>query len=756
MRTLLGLVLLTTRPLDAVAQSQVFDGYFAGIRFAEVRIDGTGLSARYSIRRRDPATAVWGAPHSASAAVAGTDSAFRLPGALAKLAGRLGEVAQVDWAKLELVGWPDRNRIYERHRNLTATVGGRTMTATRWAERDASRPMDLVIGPDNRFLAAIDPNADYVLVRRGYEGFTTVARWREAGISQPEHGYRALGKTMVPMKDGVRLATLVYLPDGPKAKGPFPTVFIRTPYGIGSLIGTGWQYAARGFAVVFQSTRGQSFADPENRSEGTWDFVIHEPADGAEALAWITKQPWSDGQICMQGGSYVGYTQWTASMAKNPALKCLVPESSMGTAFSDQPYMGGSFVEGLAFYLFWMLEQPLAPGRTWTEVLHHRPLLDLDNFALGHNLPQWDAIMEHPTNDDYWAPQDWYRSTDRHPFSALMISGWWDDDFPGTESNWALMRRQGAGPQRLIVGPWKHGYNVDRMLNGYRFGADALRDDIWLEKQRWYDHFMKGRDNGATAPTASYFVLGANEWRTSAGWPPPEAVNQTWYLHSDGDAARLSTSGTLSPAAPSGDEPVDRFRYDPANPPANWMSFDQMLRWEDVQSFPHDMKDIEGRPDVATFTSAPLAADLTVAGELTAVLYASTDVKDTDWWVHVSDVDPQGRSHRITQGMIRARFRDNADPQHHIFGANFRTERFLSGDPADVVEFTIGIRSIANRFAKGHRIRIAVMNAVDNYSFPNSNTGGDEARVTTTVIGTMGIHHTAKHPSRLILPVITP
>lgn len=732
------------------APAQTYDAYFAGIRVAELRIEGD--VAR--IRKLDPAANRWGAEHRAPVGDIGSDTSFALGGSLRSFLGRLGAVTRVNWQGLELVGWPDRGTLYERHRELAATVAGRPATATLWAQRDATRPVDLVIGPDNRLVAAIDPAADYVLVRRGAEGFTTVGRWREAGISAPRFGYKALGRQMVPMKDGTRLATLVYLPDGPGAAGPFPVIFIRTPYGIGSLINGYWQYAARGFAVVVQATRGTSFTDPDNRSEGTWEFAVHEPADGAEALAWITRQQWARPAVCMQGGSYVGYTQWTASMAGNPALKCLVPESSMGTTFSDQPYMGGTFVEGLAFYMFMMLEQSLAPGRTWTEVLHHRPLIDLDNFALGHNLPQWDSVMTHMTNDAHWSRQDWYRGTEPRNFSALMISGWWDDDFPGTESNWALMSRYGAGPQRLIIGPWKHGYNVDRMLNGYRFGNDAIRDDIWLEKQRWYDHFLKGQGGGAAGPTATYFVLGANEWRTASAWPPKEARKETWYFHSDGEAARLATSGTLSRSPAPGDEPADRYQYDPRNPPPNWMSFDQMLRWEDVQDFPWDMKDIEGRPDVVTFTSAPLDQDLTIAGELTAVVYASTDVKDTDWWVHVSDVDPQGRSHRITQGTIRARFRDNEDPQHHVFGKNYQTERLLSGNPADVVKYEIGIRSIANRFAKGHRIRVAVMNASDNYSFPNSNTGGHEAFATETVVGTMAIHHTAARPSHLVLPVL--
>ena len=166
-----------------------------------------------------------------------------------------------------------------------------------------------------------------------------------------------------------------------------------------------------------------------------------------------------------------------------------------------------------------------------------------------------------------------------------------------------------------------------------------------------------------------------------------------------------------------------------------------MMRWEDVQTFPYDFKDIEDCHDVVVFTSEPLEEDLTVAGKIMAALYASTDVRDTDWWVHVSDVNPDGRSVRLTVGVLRARFRDLEDPVNQIVGSNFETEQLLSGNLEDVVRYEISIPSIANTFKKGHRIRIAVMNALDKYLFPNSNTGEHEAYVDTTVVGTMRIHH---------------
>lgn len=184
------------------------------------------------------------------------------------------------------------------------------------------------------------------------------------------------------------------------------------------------------------------------------------------------------------------------------------------------------------------------------------------------------------------------------------------------------------------------------------------------------------------------------------------------------------------------------------------MSFEQLQQWADVQTFQWDMKDLESRRDVVTFSSPPLEEELTVAGDILVELHASTDVRDTDWWVHVADVDPAGRSNRLTLGAVRARFRTLADPQYRAQGENFAREELLSGDSAQVVRYRIGVKGVANTFKKGHRIRIAVMNAMGNYTFPNSNTGEHEGMVMRTVPGRMGIHHSAAHPSHVVLPVL--
>lgn len=750
------LLILTLATSNTAAQSSpeiIFDVYRQGVVLAEFNVLELESGTEVSLKRRDIFSNTWSESVSSLASEARNNPDFKLWGAISNFPGQVRELSNIDWRSVHAIGWPDEQSIYVRHRVLSALVEGSEMRAFYWAARDATLPMDLVIGEDNRVIAAIGVRGDVVAVRRGFEAFTTVAEWRDEKMSQPVYGIITLDKVMMPSTAGFALATRVYLPDG-DTDGSFPTIFVRTPYGISSLINAYWPYVVRGYAVVLQAARGTAYWDPESRSEGEWDEMIQEPADGSDGLEWIVDQPWSNGEVCMQGGSYVGFTQWSVSMANNPALKCLIPESSMGTAFSDQPYMGGTFVEGMAYYDFWMLDKEILPDRTWTDILHHRPLVDIDVYATGEDIPIWNMFFDHWKNDEFWGVQNWYAGDHERNFGTFQISGWFDDDFPGTRSNWAHLTERGTRPNRLILGPWRHGYNSDRRLNGYSFGIDAVRGDIWLIKQKWYDYFLKGVENGVTDPTVQYFVMGENNWRSASAWPPEEVVPTHYYFHSTGRANRHPSDGLLTLTAPLTEEPSESFVYDPEDPVTNWYSFDQMQSWSDVQSFPYDFKDIEMRHDLVTYTTAPLEEDLTLAGNINIVLYASTDVKDTDWWVHLSDVTPANESNRLTVGVLRARFRNLDDTEYHIFGSNFEKEDFLSGNIEEVVRYEIAIPSVANTFKKGHRIRIAVMNALDNYSFPNSNTGEDEGYVTETIPGNMRIHHAPAYPSHVILPVL--
>ena len=280
----LVLFLATLVPCTLFAQSTdaiIYDEYRWGVHIAELSVSHTGDSAEYVLRRRDVYTDTWQDPVTAAAAELALNETFRLGGAIAQFPAQLAELANIDWSTARAIGWPDESSIYVRHRQITEQVNGHPVTASYWGLRDASVPMDLVVGVDNIIIAAIDVQRDWVVVRRGFERFTTVGGWKDSSMSQPLHAIRELKMVMMPTTAGPSLATRVYLPDG-NIEGPFPAIFVRTPYGITNLIDKYWQYVVRGYAVVLQAARGTAYWDPESRSQGVWDSMIQEPPDGAD------------------------------------------------------------------------------------------------------------------------------------------------------------------------------------------------------------------------------------------------------------------------------------------------------------------------------------------------------------------------------------------------------------------------------------------------------------------------------------------
>jgi putative CocE/NonD family hydrolase len=299
-----------------------------------------------------------------------------------------------------------------------------------------------------------------------------------------------------------------------------------------------------------------------------------------------------------------------------------------------------------------------------------------------------------------------------------------------------MMAAHKRAHQRLILGGWRHGINRDREINGVRFGIDVIRPDINFLMLEWYDRFLKNIHNGVdSGPTVEYFSVGDNAWHAASAWPPAEAHIQQWYLHSDGDAATTKHGG-LSTVAPQ-HEPPDPYRYDPQDPTPDLI--DVSLN---EQALPNDYRSVDARPDVAVYETPVLRAPLRIAGPLEAVLFASSSGRDTDWIVRLSDVDSAGHAYRLVTGLIRARHRQS-----------MAVETLLR--PGEIARYRITLRSIAATMLPGHRLRVSVASAASGYIFPNSNTGGDEAHVTRTVVADQQVYHDAAHASYVVLPVIS-
>ena len=570
-------------------------------------------------------------------------------------------------------------------------------------------------------------------------------------LSQPTHKIRMRCNLMVPMRDGVRLSTDLYLPDAP---GPFPVILIRTPYNNNREpdVQDAVYFAERGYAVAIQDVRGRG------DSEGEWSPFLHEVEDGYDAQEWAGKQPWSTGKVGTSGGSYVGLTQWLPAPLRNPHLAALAPRVGFSNLYHNWVYTGGAFQ--LGFNLRWgPIQMHTRTNRTqylWLpEELHlsrlywHLPLITGDEAA-GRPCEFYREWIRHPSYDAYWEQLGNLEA--RHgeiDVPAYGFGGWYDvflqstlNNFMGvTSRGYSVKARRG---QKILIGPWIHclgDRGTSRKTGDIDFGTASLID-LRAEELRWFDYWLKGMENGIQdEPRVKVFVMGVNRWREAETWPIPGARETRYYLHSGGKANSLFGDGVLDQTAP-GSEPADAYVYDPRDPVPTLGG--STCCGEDVTPIPmgpRDQRPAEWRPDVLVYTTAPLDADLEVTGAVSVTLYAASDAPDTDFTAKLVDVFPTGYAMNVAQGIIRARYRDS-------------WERPALLEPGRVYQYTIDLWSTSNCFLRGHRIRVEISSS----NFPqfdrNPNTGhpfGLDAELRTA---RQTVFHDADHPSHILLPII--
>jgi uncharacterized protein len=569
---------------------------------------------------------------------------------------------------------------------------------------------------------------------------------------------------MVPMRDGTRLATDVYRPDG---DGPFPTVVQRLPYdkelvGLRNYSFDVMRAVQAGYAVVVQDTRGR-FA-----SEGEFTPFFDEAADGADSVAWAAAQPWSTGRVAMVGGSYFGATQWLAASEAPPALRAIAPFVTTDQYYDGWAYQGGAFQ--LGFNLHWTLsslafgevERRLGTGRAKPDDLMRliasvddndalfrrtplRGLAELDGLA-----PYYDDWLDHPSYDDFWrtcAPRERW---DRITVPALNMGGWYDLFLKGTLANYVGMKAAGGSEaartrQRLVIGPWAHGPTAGAFPErgfGVMGGTDAV--DITGMQLRWFDHLLTGADNGVeTEPPVRLFVMGADVWRDEDDWPLPGTDYVDYHLGGEGRANTSSGDGTLGVDPPT-TQTYDAYLYDPRDPTPT-VGGGSFLPGRSVgaNAGPRDQREVETRSDVLCYTTAPLERPLEVTGPVEAVLHVSSSAPDTDVTAKLVDVWPDGRAYNVADGILRARYRDSLSEPSPL-------------DPGRVYEVRVDLVATSNRFAAGHRIRLEVSSS----NFPrfdrNTNTGGTIATESAEdfQVAVNRVHHGGAHRSRLVLPVV--
>lgn len=550
----------------------------------------------------------------------------------------------------------------------------------------------------------------------------------------------------VPMRDGVVLRANVWCP---ASAGPFPTLVYRTPYGKDETEGwytTHLRAVERGYAVVIQDVRGR-FA-----SEGDFFPYVNEGQDGFDSIEWAAHQPWSNGSVGTYGLSYPGAVQWLAAIESPPHLKAMVPAMTFSSPRRFF-YMNG--VWDLS-WLAWA-HNSIAPdarrrlglagpvtedeaASVWPRVaegmqsfLPLASLPDLDPVA-----PFYTEWLRHPPEDPWW---DWAELPGRYDHvgaAVLNLSGWYDEAYgpEGATTNFSGLLASRVGERdprtKLILGPWVHGVRAvgNRQAGERDFGPEAAvdYDDLVL---RWMDRYLRGFDNGLDleAPVR-LFIMGENSWRDEPAWPPPSAVPAVRFLN---PSTVPGGYGVLSEAPPKRSEP-STFRSDPAQPTR-----------DPYQVFgPHDYSRLADSAGVLVFDTEPFADDTEITGAITAEIFMSCDCRDTDLWVKVLDVGPDGAAFNLMSPGLDVQRASLRDPS--------RGRELL--EPGEIYSLRFENLITSEVFMAGHRLRILVTGSFFPDFSRNLHTGESEAFSSQMVTAEIQIHHDAAHPSRLVLPVI--
>jgi uncharacterized protein len=559
----------------------------------------------------------------------------------------------------------------------------------------------------------------------------------------------------ISMRDRTCLSVDIY---APKSNEKLPGILSISPYDKNNMRTDARWFAKRGYVVVVADSRGHYGSD------GTSDpFDPRLKTDGYDLVEWMAQQPWSNGKVGMIGASYGGWTQWWTASTAPPHLAAIAPVVAHPDQFENIPYQNG-VLNG--WFMDWAAEmsgrtlQIVNTGRFggWGERRNdfkHTPYVDINAYRGMEGAP-WFKEWYHQNKsvDPYWKGISYQSEANYSKMTvpAIAITGWFDAAFPGTPMNYSGMKKFGATPEArrpsMIIGPWNHDIN-HRVVAGIDYGTESTID-INGNIVRWFDHFLKGVDNGIERdPPVYVFVMGENKWHAEQDWPLPEATPTKYYFSSHGHANSLKGDGALTTTPPNQDRP-DTYIYDPRNPTR-----------DPFESYPEHNGHLDGALDtrlasigdeVLVYQTPPLESPVEVTGPIEATLYAATSAKDTDWMVRLVDVQPDGRSLLLAEGVIRAR---NRDPLHE---GRFNAAQLSAVESGKIYQYTIRFRrGTGNLFQQGHRIGVEISSSWYPYFLPNLNTGADNlatVSMSDAVIAHQTIHHGPRYPSHILLPVV--
>jgi putative CocE/NonD family hydrolase len=614
-------------------------------------------------------------------------------------------------------------------------------------------------------------------------------------------------KVMVPMRDGARMAADIYRPKDTSKQ--YPIIFSRTPYNFNYWdvrLGTyrdmsnELEAVKRGYVLVEMNERGHFF------SEGNYDILGAPLTDADDQFNWMGSQPWSDGKVGLIGCSSTAEWQLAAASLGNKHLTTIIPQSFGAGVGKVGPYneQGNWYRGGAVQMLFidWLYGEqnqlrpmfpkdmsqkdriqaskmfdlaPQMPPVDWAKAFEHLPEKDIISAVGGpkgifsDKMPNTTggAMIERTPNDPAWRKGGIWQS-DTMPINVpgFWFMTWYDVSTGPNLAAYNFVRStakgEAANEQYAVIAPTLHcGYTraKEQTIVGERDMGDARLDYNALT-YAWFDHFLKGEDNGflQKQPKVMYYTMGSNKWQHSETWPPEGAKTVTLALSSAGHANTLHGDGELLPVPNSSsmltfdasstptkaaklDSP-DTFAYDPMHPtPSYGGNVCCAANTIPGNGGALDQRKMEERPDILVYTSEPLKEGVEVSGPMTATLYVSSDVKDTDVTVKVIDVLPDGTAYNLDETIQRLRYRD---------GDN----KTVWMEKDKVYKVTLTPMNTSNYFDAGHRIRIEIAGA----NFPrfdrNLNTGGNNYDETTGPVAHTAIHHSDQYPSTLTLSIV--
>ena len=589
-------------------------------------------------------------------------------------------------------------------------------------------------------------------------------------------------KVMMPMRDGVRLATDIYRPKGNQK---VPVIFSRTPYNFNTWIDgkmttrtleEAYNAVSRGYALVVQNERGRFF------SEGEWDILGTPITDGYDAFEWMSKQAWSNGKIGLIGCSSTAEWQMAVASQNHPALAAMVAQgfgAGVGRVgkFMEQGnwYRGGAQQMLFTAWLYGTQNDiykprlpkditdedmrrlqrfydmgPEMPRVDWAAGLKHLPVKDIIKNAQGP-VGIYDKMIARKPNDSAWFKGGLY-----HDNMPLEVPGYWFVSWYDVSSapNIALFNhvrnnaknKAIADNQYLVIAPTLHcSYKraTENTVVGERSMGDARLNYDELT-WGWFDMLLKGENNKfkENNPRVRYFTMGSNKWQQAESFPLPNTEIKSYYLNSGGKANTRNGDGALILKKPGAKDLADGFKYDPMSPVPSYGG-NVCCTGTAIQGGSFDQSEMELRDDILVYTSEPLKEGVEITGFIESTLFVSSTGLDTDITLKLIDVGDDGKAYNLDETIQRLRYREGYDK-----------EVMMEKEKVYKVDLTPMVTS--NYFAAGHRIRIEVSSS----NFPrferNLNTGGNNYDESKGVVVENKIHHSSKYPSVIKLPVIYP